>query len=68
MIWDDQKVEQMVKLRKSGLTAQETALVLGTTANTIYSKERRIRNGSTCLLYTSPSPRDLVISRMPSSA
>ena len=38
MIWDDQKMEQMVKLRKSGLTAQETALVLGTTANTIYSK------------------------------
>tara|TARA_X000001382_G_scaffold40108_1_gene26839 strand:+ start:3367 stop:3762 length:396 start_codon:yes stop_codon:yes gene_type:complete len=47
MIWDDQKMEQMVKLRKSGLTAQETALVLGTTANTVYSKERRIRNGST---------------------
>ena len=23
---------------------------------------------NTCLLYTSPSPRDLVISRMPSSA
>ena len=25
-------------------------------------------NGNGCLLYTSPSPRDLVISRMPSSA
>ena len=25
-------------------------------------------NGSACLLYTSPSPRDDVISRMPSSA
>ena len=25
-------------------------------------------NAKTCLLYTSPSPRDLVISRMPSSA
>ena len=25
-------------------------------------------NGSLCLLYTSPSPRDLVLSRMPSSA
>ena len=24
--------------------------------------------GKTCLLYTSPSPRDLAISRMPSSA
>ena len=27
-----------------------------------------IDNGNPCLLYTSPSPRDLVISRMPSSA
>ena len=26
------------------------------------------KQGKTCLLYTSPSPRDLVISRMPSSA
>ena len=25
-------------------------------------------NGSTCLLYTSPSPRDATLSRMPSSA
>ena len=25
-------------------------------------------NGNTCLLYTSPSPRDLSTSRMPSSA
>ena len=25
-------------------------------------------NGTTCLLYTSPSPRDATLSRMPSSA
>ena len=29
---------------------------------------RNARNGSTCLLYTSPSPRDVEESRMPSSA
>ena len=28
----------------------------------------RIMNNNTCLLYTSPSPRDLSTSRMPSSA
>ena len=28
----------------------------------------RLTNGHTCLLYTSPSPRDLSTSRMPSSA
>ena len=29
---------------------------------------RRERHGEPCLLYTSPSPRDLSTSRMPSSA
>ena len=27
-----------------------------------------IQKGESCLLYTSPSPRDLAVSRMPSSA
>ena len=27
-----------------------------------------VANGKTCLLYTSPSPRDATLSRMPSSA
>ena len=30
--------------------------------------EAQLRNNRTCLLYTSPSPRDLSTSRMPSSA
>ena len=30
--------------------------------------EKLREDGHCCLLYTSPSPRDLVISRMPSSA
>ena len=30
--------------------------------------DTRVRDGYTCLLYTSPSPRDLSTSRMPSSA
>ena len=37
----------------------------------VYSQsmlERRNRKGMTCLLYTSPSPRDRSLSRMPSSA
>ena len=32
------------------------------------SAYRAIKNGINCLLYTSPSPRDLSTSRMPSSA
>ena len=35
----------------------------------IYQKEKRIaENALRCLLYTSPSPRDRSLSRMPSSA
>ena len=36
----------------------------------VYSIEHngRLRKYYACLLYTSPSPRDLVVSRMPSSA
>ena len=33
-----------------------------------FSQEVRLDNHSTCLLYTSPSPRDATLSRMPSSA
>ena len=32
------------------------------------NKEMDLRLGMTCLLYTSPSPRDATLSRMPSSA
>ena len=31
-------------------------------------EERRVTRSDTCLLYTSPSPRDGLLSRMPSSA
>ena len=39
-------------------------------ADRLVSKEQRIRKSRyySCLLYTSPSPRDLAQSRMPSSA
>ena len=33
-----------------------------------YTQHLEFRNGACCLLYTSPSPRDGLLSRMPSSA
>ena len=33
-----------------------------------YSKEKPLKGARICLLYTSPSPRDRSLSRMPSSA
>ena len=35
---------------------------------TLYEKENYIGGHTSCLLYTSPSPRDGLLSRMPSSA
>ena len=34
----------------------------------LWDKEHDITRNTTCLLYTSPSPRDATLSRMPSSA
>ena len=35
---------------------------------TMFDWDRELLDGKTCLLYTSPSPRDATLSRMPSSA
>ena len=39
-----------------------------TATKSIGSIARQFPSGGTCLLYTSPSPRDATLSRMPSSA
>ena len=38
------------------------------TGHDLFCHETEIVSGWTCLLYTSPSPRDGLLSRMPSSA
>ena len=52
-----------------------TASIFGTVAAVYMNREalaemsrERIAKAATCLLYTSPSPRDATLSRMPSSA
>ena len=42
--------------------------VSGYPTHVIIDKESTIVYSTTCLLYTSPSPRDATLSRMPSSA
>ena len=54
------------KHQLSLLVGKDVVQVKGITA-TPWGKEN-ITQGETCLLYTSPSPRDLSTSRMPSSA
>ena len=41
---------------------------VGAAGRTIYCASKHAVEGLTCLLYTSPSPRDATLSRMPSSA
>ena len=54
----------------AGLTARDKELVaaLERLYRIYHESDERLRAARTCLLYTSPSPRDLSTSRMPSSA
>ena len=52
---DDSQTEAIVMVGEIGGTAEESAA-------------EYIQNNISCLLYTSPSPRDGLLSRMPSSA
>ena len=60
--------------RNSDQALPARAKITGAYANSAFSKTEAVLNGYdeaivlTCLLYTSPSPRDLSTSRMPSSA
>ena len=46
----------------------ETVLIKNNNAVLIDEHIQRLENSNSCLLYTSPSPRDRTRSRMPSSA
>ena len=65
------QVDQAMEIAKnfqSNLTRYERQRILTTTANLLTSRRDEISDIITCLLYTSPSPRDGLLSRMPSSA
>ena len=51
-----------------GVTLVAAAAVAGTTPALAHASKRLHSTSGTCLLYTSPSPRDVEESRMPSSA
>ena len=53
------------------VVATHTSLTVNTNLslnNVFFDQNHAVLSGSTCLLYTSPSPRDATLSRMPSSA
>ena len=51
--------------QQDGVYSTSVGYMGGYTKNPTY---REVCSGNTCLLYTSPSPRDGLLSRMPSSA
>ena len=55
-----------MKIAKDYKEPHTEAMRYGTELHAV--AEDFIRDGTPCLLYTSPSPRDLSTSRMPSSA
>ena len=56
---------QAQKLGEQGMPVEGTA---GLNQNLINAMQNQTAAGTACLLYTSPSPRDGLLSRMPSSA
>ena len=69
------KLDTAVSAVKDVLTAaldgdhtEETLEEILSAYTTLKSVNKRLGHNGTCLLYTSPSPRDLSTSRMPSSA
>ena len=68
---DEFKQDAVAQVVERGYAVSEVAERLGISTKSLYTwkaqfaKSPRVRS---CLLYTSPSPRDLSTSRMPSSA
>ena len=62
----------LVLLTRGGIPVSTTFLVLSAFASTVVLEKVLMKSvigyGLACLLYTSPSPRDGLLSRMPSSA
>ena len=66
---DDKIVTKIRKAKRGSLFFVEDFLNIGSAKAVAKVLERLVEKGGiSCLLYTSPSPRDGLLSRMPSSA
>ena len=61
-------VVREASVRTLGLRHYDAQMIGGITLHQGKIAEMKTGEGKTCLLYTSPSPRDRLLSRMPSSA
>ena len=62
MLWETPSLEDIVEITKAHVAAMETS-----DADEVW-QQVGMHHILLCLLYTSPSPRDATLSRMPSSA
>ena len=65
---DNLKFNQIICIAKGGLRVGDVFSRLFNVPLAILSVESYHGDSNDCLLYTSPSPRDRLLSRMPSSA
>ena len=65
---DEQKIPGQVKNMVNALPDVTQGLLKRPAGKFVASLSDGSNNSTTCLLYTSPSPRDGLLSRMPSSA
>ena len=63
-------MDSLLKLLRenAALSTEDLAGMLSLSEDEVSTKIRQAQSEGTCLLYTSPSPRDMRRSRMPSSA
>ena len=60
------KRQRNVVMRLSPISIACASVLIA--SGSVYAQDAQATDGSLCLLYTSPSPRDGLLSRMPSSA
>ena len=65
---DRRELQGMLSNKSVRYSLRQLARHFNCAPNTIRNELKRGAHHNTCLLYTSPSPRDGLLSRMPSSA
>ena len=65
---DDNAIEEAVKIKEAGKATEVVAVTVGEEKAQETVRKALAVGADSCLLYTSPSPRDKRQSRMPSSA
>ena len=64
----EKKASYCLGLAKKLGATESSVIVNNSVSETVNFRNKKLDESNSCLLYTSPSPRDGLLSRMPSSA